>query len=214
MSGDRRCNAANRVYSTGLAILHRRPITGGDRVMDVGMEGPSISFAPLTEAKQPVCLAFSEAKSGFSPALRAFDSQSKGLISRAASIAKFNGSKKTSLDLIAPSGLDLERLLVMGLGTADRYNELEWMSLGGRIRARLVAAKVTVADVLLEASVTGAVNGRQAACVAMGFLLRGYEFKKYKKKKKEDNEEETDSSEIKSVRFLCAQPEEAKAHFE
>jgi leucyl aminopeptidase len=187
----------------------------GDRVMEkLRMEGLSITFAPLSEAKQTVCLAFSEAKGGFSPALKVFDSQTKGLVARAATIAKFTGAKKTSLDLIAPAGLDLERLIIMGLGTAERYNDLEWMSLGGRIRARLTGARVTVADILLEASVTGAVNGRQAACVAMGFLLRGYEFKKYKKKKKEESEDEAEPGEIKSIRVLCAQPEEAKAHFE
>jgi leucyl aminopeptidase len=60
-----------------------------------------------------------------------------------------------------------------------------------------------------------AISGRDAASVALGFILRGYEFKKYKHKKKEaDGEDESDTSEVKSVRILCAQPEEAKAHFE
>jgi leucyl aminopeptidase len=179
------------------------------------MEGPSISFAPLQEQKQRICLAFSEAKGGFSPILKSFDSQANGFITRAAEIAKFTGLKKTGLDLIAPQGLDLERLIIMGLGTAERYNEIEWMALGGRIRARLAAARASTADILLEASVTGAVTGHQAACVALGFVLRGYEFKKYKKKKKkETDEEEADTGDIKSVRILCAQPEEAKAHYE
>jgi leucyl aminopeptidase len=178
------------------------------------MEGPSITFAPLTEPKQNVLLAFSEAKGGFSPSLKALDSQAKGLITRAAGIGKFSGVKKTVLDLIAPGGLDVERILVVGLGAVEKYNDVEWMALGGRNRGRLSASRVATVDILLEGSEAGSISGRDAALYALGFMLRGYEFKKYKKKKKENDEDDTETTEIKSVRILTAQPEEAKAHFE
>ena len=183
--------------------------------MELGMDVPSIDFAPLQETKQPVCLAFSEAKASFSPTLKALDAQASGLITRAAGIAKFNGAKKTGFDLIAPAGLDIERLFVTGLGTAEKYHESDWIALGGRLRARLAGAKVASADLLLEGATATAVSGRDAASVALGFMLRGYEFKKYKHKKKDaDSEDDPDAGEVKSIRILCAQPEEAKAHFE
>jgi len=183
--------------------------------MESGMDAPSIEFAPLQETRRPIRLAFSESKAGFSPSLKALDAQASGLIIRAAGIAKFNGTKKTGLDLIAPAGLDIERLIVMGLGNTEKYGESDWTALGGRVRARLAAARAASADIVLEAAPASSVSGRDAACVALGFVLRGYEFKKYKHKKKEsDGEDDPDAGEVKSVRILCAQPEEAKAHFE
>ena len=182
--------------------------------MELGMNQPSISFAPLQEPKQGVCLTFSEAKGGFSPVLKALDAQTKGLVTRAAGIAKFTGAKKTGFDLIAPGGLDIERLIVMGLGNVEKYSEVDWMALGGRIRARLAGARVVTADIFLEGNSPNAISGREAALLALGFLLRGYEFKKYKKKKKESDEDDSESSEIKSIHILSEQPEEAKAHFE
>jgi len=178
------------------------------------MEASSISFAPLQETKQSTCLAFSEAKGGFSPALKALDEQAGGLVTRAAGIAKFNGSKKSGFDLIAPAGLAIERLIVMGLGAAEKYTEVDWLALGGRLRARLAGAMASTTDILLEASAANAISGRDAACVGLGFMLRGYEFKKYKTKKKESEEDEPETNEVISVRILCSQPEEAKAHFE
>ena len=183
--------------------------------MEPGMDAPSIEFAPLQETRQPVCLAFSESKAGFSPTLKALDAQAGGLITRAAGIAKFNGAKKTGLDLIAPAGLDIERLIVMGLGNAEKYAESDWVALGGRLRARLATARTASADIVLEAASASTVSGRDVACATLGFMLRGYEFKKYKHKKKEgDGEDDSEAGEVKSVRILCAQPEEAKAHFE
>jgi hypothetical protein len=78
-----------------------------DCAMELRMDLPSIDFAPLQETKHAVRLAFSEAKAGFSPSLKALDAQGSGLVTRAAGIAKFNGAKKTGLDLIAPAGLDI-----------------------------------------------------------------------------------------------------------
>jgi leucyl aminopeptidase len=182
--------------------------------MDLRMDVPTIDFAPLQETKRTVCLAFSEVKGGFSSVLREFDAQSNGLVTRAAAIAKFTGVKKTSLDLLAPAGLDIERLIVFGLGAADKYAETDWLALGGRIRAKLAGARAGAADVILEGAAPGSISGRSAASVAQGILLRGYEFKKYKKKKKEAEDDEPETGEVKSVRILCAQPEEAKAHFE
>jgi leucyl aminopeptidase len=181
--------------------------------MELRMDAPAIDFAPLQETKRTVCLAFSEVKGGFSPILKELDTQSSGLVTRAAAIAKFSGTKKTSLDLLAPAGLDIERLIVFGLGAVDKYAETDWLALGGRIRARLAQARAAAADIILESAVSG-ISGRDAASVALGFLLRGYEFKKYKKKKKENEDDEPETGEVKSVRILCPQPEEAKAHFE
>ncbi len=173
-----------------------------------------ISFGPLSDIKGRVCVAFSEANDAFSPSLKTLDSRAAGLVSRAAKIAKFNGGKKASLDLIAPSGLDLDRLIVLGLGSIAKYSEPDWLALGGRLRARLGSGRISAAEVILEAGEGGGITARQAALVALGAQLRGYEFKKYKRKKKENEEEEEDSNSLSSLRILCAEPAAASSDFE
>ncbi len=179
----------------------------------------TLTFAPLKTAKRNVCVALAEKqtqkKVSLPPALKALDKQSGGVVTRAADIAKFDGGKKAFLDLVAPAGLDLDRLLVLGFGTAENYDtEADWLALGGRIRGRLGAARASSAEVLLEIGDADGISGRAAACVALGAMLRGHEFKKYKKKKKEAEEDNGETTELKSIRFLCRHPEEAKAHFE
>jgi leucyl aminopeptidase len=176
-------------------------------------ETTEISFAPLDAAKAKVCVALSEAGAAFAPRLKALDTRSGGTISRAADIAKFNGGKKASLDLIAPAGLDLDRLIVLGLGTLAKYTETDWLALGGRLRGRLGAARVPAAEVLLEAGEGAEIQPRHLALMALGAVLRSYEFKKYKKKKKENEEEDEDSTRLASLRILCNRSSEADAAF-
>lgn len=173
----------------------------------------TFTFAALKAAKRNICVAFGE-KGGFPPVLQGLDAQSDGMITRAAAITKFDGSKKAVADVLAPYGLDVERLLIMGMGDVSAYNETDWMALGGRVRNRLGGARADTADVILELSDPNSISGKAAAELALGAMLRGYEFKKYKKKKRENGDENEGISSLKSLRILCRYPDEAKAHFE
>jgi leucyl aminopeptidase len=172
-----------------------------------------ISFGPLDGAQAKVCLGFCEAPLAMTPALRTLDERSGGAIARAASIAKFKGGKKDALDVIAPAGLDLDRLMIFGLGTASKYAETDWLALGGRIKARLSGAKVEAAELIFELP-EGEASPRSAALVALGAMLRAYEFKKYKRQKKQENsEEEEENSTALSLKIKCRHPEAAAAAF-
>lgn len=174
-----------------------------------------ISFGPLEDMKGSVCVAFGEQQRALSPSLKALDSRSDGTISKAVKITKFNGGKKAFLDLVAPAGLDLDRLLVLGLGQAAKYSDDDWLALGGRLKARLYAAKTSSADVLLETPEARPISGHNAGLVALGAMLRGYEFKKYKKKKKKENEEDYEELDsLTSLRILCHKPQEAASAFD
>ncbi|MEJ2227982.1 MAG: leucyl aminopeptidase [Alphaproteobacteria bacterium] len=177
-------------------------------------ETTAITFVPFSSSRRTICVALVEKDKSFPPAIRALDEQSGGAITRAAGIAKFKGAKKTVADVLTPTGVELDRLVLLGVGDIAKYTETDWLALGGQIRTRLVAARATEADVLLDFGEENAVSGRQAGCVALGAMLRGYEFKKYKKKKKEDEKDEAKLSDLQSMQIVCHQPEEAKAHFE
>jgi leucyl aminopeptidase len=173
---------------------------------------PTLTFAALNSEKHNICVALSE-KDGFPSTLKALDEQSGGMIARAAAIAKFDGSKKVIADILAPHEVNVERLFIMGLGDPKKYTETDWMALGGRICARLGNARAASADIILELSETDSISAQNAAQVALGAMLRCYEFKKYKKKKKKASEEENGVAGIKSLRILCAHPEKAKSYF-
>lgn len=150
------------------------------------------------------------------PALKAMNEAAGGTIARAMDIAKFKGGKKAVLDLIAPDELDLDRLIVLGTGPVEKFKEEDWLALGGRIKAKLSASKAVSAEILLETEGTNKISGQEASLVALGALLRAYEFKKYKikKKKKGDEEDEDDNtSTLSAITFLCKTPDDAKTGF-
>jgi leucyl aminopeptidase len=172
-----------------------------------------ISFGPLDGAQAKNCLGLSEAPLAMTPGLKALDERSGGAIGRAAAIARFKGGKKETLDVIAPAGLDVDRLIVFGLGTASKYTENDWLALGGRIKARLSSAKIEAAELILELP-EGEASPRSAALVALGAMLRAYEFKKYKKQKKQENsEEEEDNSSALALKIKCRHPEATATAF-
>jgi len=172
-----------------------------------------ITFGSIKDARERVRVALSSSGEVFPAALRMLDERSGGQIARGARVAKFSGGKKAFLDIIAPGGIEVDRLLILGLGASDKYAELDWVHLGGRIMARLTAARAASADLLIEIGEGRPATPRSVALIALGMMLRGYEFKKYKKKKKVKEDDDEDVSGLNSVRLLSDQPQEAAAEF-
>ncbi len=56
-----------------------------------------------------------------------------GRFSRAAAAAKFKGAALKSLQLLAPAGSDLDRIVFVGLGDPAKLTEQDWLKLGGTI---------------------------------------------------------------------------------
>ncbi|MDB5525568.1 MAG: hypothetical protein JWM58_3331 [Rhizobium sp.] len=108
---------------------------------------------------------------------------------RAMRIAKFKAKKLSKLDIIAPSGSPTDRVIIIGLGKAAEIIAHDWLKLGGVAAAAIDGAdKVTI---YLDVP-GGIINAKIAADFALGMLLRGYRFDKYKSIK--DEGEETGSA--------------------
>lgn len=151
------------------------------------------------------------------PTAAKLDNAAAGGITRAASIAKFKGKTKTAMNLLAPAALDtIERLVVVGLDGIGEAPSQEWIDLGGFIRGK-IDADVEQADLWLEASDGSALEPGHAANVALGVLLRSYEFTKYKTKKKSktdnNNEEKDNEPALARMVIHCDAPEAAEAAF-
>ncbi|MBO0346181.1 leucyl aminopeptidase [Roseibium limicola] len=109
-------------------------------------------------------------------------------LEKIAAIGGFTGKKGSILELIAPAGLELDRLVVLGLGKPQELNEEDWLGLGGKLQAALAKAKVETASLLFEAAgLEGETGTSAAAKLAMGAKLASYTFDTYKSAKPDDD---------------------------
>jgi leucyl aminopeptidase len=115
----------------------------------------------------------------------------QGLIARAAKSEGYKARLGKMLELIAPSGLSAERLMVLGLGKLKDLKPGEWIKLGGKTMAK-IPASAKAATVFLELP-EGSLTPDAAADFALGMKLRAYRFDRYKTKKKDDDEARSDT---------------------
>ena len=175
----------------------------------------AISFAGLAPVKQGVAVILAERGLTLSPAGKAMDKASGGAITRAAKQRKFKGKKKSYLDILVPEKLGLSRLLVVGVGKLKDYGDLDWLELGGGIRSKLSSfdgARVTL--VLEPPKKPHATTGEQAAQIALGAMLRGYSFDKYKTKSAKNNKDgDTKDSGLARLILQCSDAAAARRAF-
>ena len=141
----------------------------------------TLSFASGTAPADGVAVVFAEEGPRLSAPAKDLDKNSKGLLSKAIGITGFKGKKEQTVDLIAPQGLKFARVVVVGLDKPSGYEPEDWVSLGGTVRGLLTGKEAPAAHIYLETA-SGAVSATDVANFALGALLRGYKFKKYKSK--------------------------------
>jgi leucyl aminopeptidase len=117
---------------------------------------------------------------------------------RAAAADRFTGKSGSSLEIIAPEGLDLPRLILVGIGKERELEDRDLVKLGGAAMGRIPAAAAQ-ATILAELG-TGALKPEQTAGLALGVRLRAYRFDRYKTKPKEGEER---AAKVE-VNFACA----------
>ncbi|SDU16603.1 leucyl aminopeptidase [Stappia sp. ES.058] len=150
---------------------------------------PKISFSKLSAPSKGTVVIFADDALNIGPTASGVLSAADGLLTRAAGTGSFTGKVNTVLDLIAPAGLDLDRLIVVGLGKASAVADLgetDWTALGGVVMGALGSSEA--AEILFELP-SGDVEADLAATFAMGAKLRGYTFDRYKSKSGDDKPE-------------------------
>jgi len=174
----------------------------------------ALSFASKTAPADGVVVVFAEEGPKLTPTAQDLDKKSKGLLSRAAEIIGFKGKKDQTVDLLAPQGLKFARLVLVGVDKASAYSPEDWLNLGGAVRGMLSGREAPAAHIFLETA-GGAVTPADIASFALGALLRGYKFKKYKTKtrKKNDAAAEANDRRLKKIVIHCADPKAASQAF-
>ena len=155
-------------------------------------------------SRRDVLILFCAENLKFGPASRRIVARLGESLRRAAAADRFTGKSGTSLDIVAPAGLDLPRLVVVGTGKDAALTSRDLTKLGGLAMGKLPKA-AGAATIFAELG-SGALKAEQVADLALGARLRGYSFDLYKTKRKDDDEPAPKRIELN---FACSNPASA-----
>jgi len=159
------------------------------------------SFTP----RHDVLILFCAENLKFGPASRRIVSRLGDSLRRAAAADRFSGKNGSSLDLIAPAGLDAPRLVIIGTDKDSSLSSRDLTRLGGIAMGKL--PKAAAAATIFAELGAGALKADQVADLALGARLRGYSFDRYKTKRKDDEDQTPKKVELN---FACSNPASAE----
>jgi leucyl aminopeptidase len=141
-----------------------------------------ISFVALTPKVQTGSWVVAASEGGkLSQGAAKADQASGGVLSRALKVSRFTGKSGQFLEIAAPAGLSVSRILLVGLGKAEALDGKALNVIGAQIMARLESAGETAATFEIEIPKgTKVKSGEVAAHLAFGARLRSYSFDKYR----------------------------------
>ena len=162
-----------------------------------------LGFTPFTRLRG-VLIVFCGENLKFGPATQRALAPAGDLVRRAAAAERFSGKNGAVLDIVAPAGLKLPRLVVVGTGKDSELKHKDVVKLGGVAMGKVpgVAAEATI----VAEFASGSLKGEQLAELALGARLRAYTFDRYKTKRKDDD----NRPKKVEVNFACANPASAE----
>jgi leucyl aminopeptidase len=173
-----------------------------------------ITFAALNTEPEAATVVLAGDGLELGPKARELDSKSAGAILKAAAAADFKGKYKSTIEILAPSKLGIDRLIVAGVGKGSSLSELQLVELGGAIAGAIQNRKGSSASIIVDVEGTDDFKPEEiAATIAQGAMLRHYNFKKYLTKKNNDDAG-PDKDGLKKLIIHVAHPDKAKAAFQ
>jgi len=121
------------------------------------------------------------------PTAESVNEAMNGALAKAIKAADFKGKPGQFLDLIAPEGISVNRLFVVGLGAAKSLKTSALEIAAGRAVQRLNAARIKQASIAADPIAdSGMSEADIAAHLALGAQLASYRFDGYRTKQKPD----------------------------
>jgi leucyl aminopeptidase len=142
-----------------------------------------VGFVAFSTAPRGTLVVFCDETLKFGPETRKALGAAAGPVQRPAATNQFKGKSGSTLDILAPEGLKVARLIVVGAGKLSGLKDIDFLKLGGTAAGKLSAGNDAVT--IIAELPDGAMKPDQAAAVASGLRLRAYKFDRYKTKKKE-----------------------------
>ncbi len=173
-----------------------------------------VSFASLSADPEATLAVLAADGLDLGPRAKDLDGKTGGAIAKAAAVADFKGKYKSSIEILAPAKVSIDRLIVCGIGKTATLTEQQLVDLGGAILAQLQGRKGSSASVLIDIDGTDELKPEMvAALIAQGAMLRHYTFKKYLTKKPSE-EVAQDKDGLRKLIIHVAHPDKAKAAFQ
>lgn len=147
----------------------------------------NVTFAAKSQPKGGVLVLTVFEKGALGSFGSDLDKKTKGAIKAAIKAASFKGGTGQVLQVLAPKGITLDRLLLVGMGKAKDVDELSCQK-AGAAAAHFLTTKVKAASVAID--MTAAVKmdeGEVASVFAFGMRLGSYRFTKYRTTLKPEN---------------------------
>lgn len=168
-----------------------------------------ISFAKSSTVKGGALAVCVYKDARLSPGAQALDEATGKQISRAIKASRFTGDVADVLEIIAPHGFDATRLLIVGLGVAEKASGPEFERIGGQIYARIATSGDTSLTIdLSDLGQLGVSEGEASAHIATGIKLRAYRFDQYRTK-----EPQAKKPTLEKVNVQSDEPKVAEAFF-
>ncbi|MCC8969885.1 leucyl aminopeptidase [Bradyrhizobium brasilense] len=142
-----------------------------------------VGFVPFSASARGILVVFCDDQLKLGAATRKALGAAAETVKRAAAANQFKGKSGAVLDILAPEGIKVERLIVIGTGKAADLKEKDFLKFGGVAAGKLNAGSGSMA-VVAELP-DAAMAAGQAAAIATGIRLRAYKFDRYKTKKKD-----------------------------
>jgi leucyl aminopeptidase len=127
------------------------------------------------------------------PAAAKADKASGGALKRALAVSRFTGKSAQTLEVLAPAGLEVSRILLVGLGKGAAFDGNAAEALAADAFGRL--SRTGDESVTFEIDLPKGAKlkpGHLAAHVAMGAKLKSYTFNHYRTKDREEYETKLD----------------------
>jgi leucyl aminopeptidase len=171
---------------------------------------PDIRFVPLSAPLGASTLLIVGHELALGETGARLDKQSSGALKRAAAAVDFVGKAKTSVEMLAPAGLDVKRVVLIGSGRGGDNGSLDWLKVGGAAWATVTQRGTDTASLVID---DAGIDAAAIARIAEGVLLRAYAFRKYKSKKAEGDADNGPSRTPAELLIHCADPAAAEAAF-
>ena len=138
-----------------------------------------IAFPQVADATPHVQVVLAGPDGALSAAAAAADAATGGQVKRALETGRFEGDATAVVEILAPAGMDAARLLVIGMGAADKATASVFERIGSTIAARFLTSGETRVTVDLTGVTAAVPIDVAAAHLGHGAFLRSYRFDKY-----------------------------------
>ncbi|KAF0144385.1 MAG: leucyl aminopeptidase [Rhodospirillaceae bacterium] len=144
-----------------------------------------ITFAKPTLPEEGAIVVGVLEKRTLTPSAVEIETRTGGALTRAMGTNVFEGKKEQSLVLLAPHGLPVTRVILVGLGKAEELDERAMEAFGGTAMGQLLATPDVTATVMVDDIAAAPLPPPDmAAHAACGARLRSYRFDRYRTREK------------------------------